>query len=248
VGKTYRTGIAWDGPSLRRLWQRSGLPGDPPPVDLEREVAVWFAHVYGSSCPNQRLDDVVVDHAQALLYPLIVDPDAPLFCTDDANPFAFVVAVEREKLPTAPFIIQLGPEDPPVGAPRERTVVEADLSQPGAVAGPGDVHRDREHRQENVVTTGGVIEPGYAQPYRFDVRCGIEWLGEVNGIQWRADLAEGDRREVPGAWLPLVDPDGTLEVSLLLRIDPDPLVEVTAEGLTIGYAPSLEPPPTCSPG
>ena len=247
VGKTYRTGIAWDDSSLVRLWRRSGLPGDPPAVDFEREVAVWFAHVYGSSCPNQRLDDVLVDTERALLYPFIVDPDAPVMCTDDANPFAFVVAVDRAALPDAPFAIQLGPEDPPSGAPRERTIVEADLRQPGAVARPGDVHPDRAHRRQNVLTSGGVVEPGYAQPYRFDVRCGIEWLGEVNGIQWRADSGEGDGSKVPPAWQALVAPDGTMEVSLLLLIDPDPRVEVTAEGFTIGYIPSLERPPACPP-
>jgi hypothetical protein len=268
VGKTYRTGIAWDEASLARLWQQSGLPGRPPAVDFRRDVAIWFAHVYGSSCPNQRLDDVLVDEQQALVYPLIVDPDAPIGCTDDANPFAFVVAVGRQKLPTAPFSIQLGPQAPPVGAPRERTVVEADLSKPGAVAEPGEVHADRTHRRENVLQSGAVVEPGFAQPYRFDVGCGIDWLGVVNDIQWRLDPRDHEHAgggkgespvstgsiespgnaELPPAWGPLVSADGTLEVSLLLLTDPEPRVEVTAEGVTLGYIPSLEAPPACSPG
>jgi hypothetical protein len=245
VGSTYRTGIATDARSLGRLWKRSGIRGTVPEVDFEREVAVWFGHVYGGSCPNQRLDDVVVDETRALVYPLIVDPDAPLFCTDDANPYAFVVAVERDALPAGPFVIQLDADDPPVGAPRERTVVEVDLSKPGAVAEPGDVHRDREHREENVLQSGGVMEPGYPQPYRLDASCGIEWLGEVNAIDWRADLAGGSPG-VPEAWQALVEDDGSIEVSLLLTVEPEPRIEASANGHTVGYRPSTTAPPDCA--
>lgn len=253
VGKTYRTGIAWDDASLERLWTRSGLPGDPPTVDFEREVAIWFAHVYGGSCPDQRLDDVIVDRERALLYPLIVDAAGALFCTDDANPFAFVVAVERSRLPVGPFTIQLDANEPPAGAPRERTVVDVDLSGPGATAGPGEVHRDRAHRGENVMTSGGFAEPGFAQAYRFDVGCGIAWLGVVNDVGWvveptdpSAGTAAGTG--LPPAWQPLVAADGTLEVSLLLLTDPQPRVTVSANGLTVAYRPSTEPPPGCPPG
>ena len=245
VGLTYRTGIATDAKDLARLWKQSGLPGEPPAVDFEREVAIWFGHVYGGSCPNQRLDDVVVDEARALLYPLIVDPDAPLFCTDDAHPYAFVVAVGRAALPAGPFTIQLDADDPPAGAPRERTVVDVDLSRPGAVAGPGDVHHDRKHRAENVLESGGVMEPGFPRPYRFDVSCGIDWLGEVNDIDWRVDLVGDEATGIPEAWQPLVEADGTLGVSLLLLVEPEPRIEVTANGHTVGYLPSTEPPPDC---
>jgi hypothetical protein len=251
VGKTYRTGIAWDEASMARLWERSGLPGEPPALDFEHEVAIWFAHVYGSSCPNQRLDDVIVNHERALLYPLIVDADGAAFCTADADPFAYVVAVERSRLPGGPFVIQLGRDDPPAGAPRERTVVDVDLSEPGATAGPGEVHRDRQHRQENVLASGGVVEPGYPQPYRFDVRCGIAWLGVVNGVGWviePTDPNAGAGTAVPSAWQPLMAPEGTLEVSLLLLTEPSSRVEVSANGLTVAYLPSVEPAPGCAPG
>ena len=114
------------------------------------------------------------------------------------------------------------------------------------MAGPGDVHRDRAHREENVLETGGVTEPGFARPYRLDVSCGIDWLGEVNAIDWRADLAAGEATGIPEAWQPLVEADGTLEVSLLLLVEPEPRIEMTANGHTVSYRPSTEPPPDCS--
>jgi hypothetical protein len=92
------------------------------------------------------------------------------------------------------------------------------------------------------------MEPGFPQPYRFDVSCGIGWLGEVNAIDWRGELAEGDATGVPEAWQPLVEADGTLEVSLLLLVEPEPRIEVTANHHTVGYRPSTEPPPDCLAG
>ena len=247
VGLTYRTGIATDARSLARLWRQSGLPGEPPEVDFEREVAVWFAHVYGSSCPNQRLDDVVVDVARALLYPLIVDPDAPLFCTDDANPYAFVVAVDRAELPAGPFVIQLDADDPPAGAPRERTVVDVDLSRPGAVAGPGDVHRDRAHREENVLETGGVMEPGFARPYRLRclVRDRLAGRGQCHRLArrtWPRMRPPGSRRH--GSHSSRRTARSRSRSCLL--VEPEPRIEVTANGHTVSYRPSTEPPPDCS--
>ncbi|MBA2632151.1 MAG: hypothetical protein H0U86_04000, partial [Chloroflexi bacterium] len=59
VGQSYRTGIASDQASYETLWTDVGLPGEPPPVDFESEVVIWFGAVYGSGCENLRLDDVV---------------------------------------------------------------------------------------------------------------------------------------------------------------------------------------------
>jgi hypothetical protein len=131
AGEPYRTGIAADEDGLTRLWQDVGLTSDLPAVDLEHEIVIWFGAVYGSSCPDLRLDDVVVDHDRALVHAEIVDVSRQVACTDDANPRAFVVAVERSRLPSGPFAIQLGAGDPPPGAPEERTVVDVDLTPPG---------------------------------------------------------------------------------------------------------------------
>lgn len=244
AGQAYRTGIASDPASLRQLWAELGLPGDAPRVDFAAEVVIWFGAVYGSSCPDLRLDDVVVDRGRALVHAEIVLVDPPSACTADANPRAYLVALERAKLPPGPFAIQLGPDDPPRGAPEERTVVDVDLSRPGAVAGPGDVHGDPSLPEPFINESGAIVEPGFPAPYRFTVHCGIEWLGRVNEVAWRTDVPGGVLDYVPPAWQHAVKGE-SITVSLLLQTDPEPVIEATANGHTVVYRPAAEELPGC---
>ena len=237
VGRPYRTGIATDLEGLAALWATIGLDGPLPEVDFESEVVVWFGAVFSGSCPGIRLDDVVVDGS--ILHALIVLLDAPMFCTADANPRAYVVAVERSKLPAGPFIIQLSAGGPPPGAPEERTVVDADLSQPGAVATAGQIGSDPNLPQPFVVKTGDIIEPGFPVPYDLNVHCGIEWLGELNRFNWRTTDA------MPTEWEALVGETETIRVELLLRTEPVPVIEATAGDVTITYSPTNDPDPGC---
>lgn len=244
VGQPYRTGIATDQASYDRLWTDIGLSGAPPPVDFESDVVIWFGAVYGGTCPIQ-LNDVVIDEQRALVHADIVLVGSPMACTDDANPHAYLVAVERGRLPSAPFAIQLGADDPPAAAPEERTLVDVDLSRPGSVAGPGDVHGDPSLPEPYVLESGSVIEPGYPAPYRMFVHCGIEWLGILNDVAWRADPNEGNLKGVPPPWEAIVDADLTLELSVVLETDPEPVIEATANGHTVTYRPTTEEPPGC---
>lgn len=244
VGQPYRTGIATDQASYERLWADIGLSGEPPAVDFEAEVVIWFGAVYGSSCPNLRLDDVVVDAERALVHADIVLVDAPSACTADANARAYLVAVERTKLPTGPFAIQLGADDPPAGVPEERTLVDVDLSQPGAVAGPGDVHGDPSLPEPFINESGAVVEPGFPSPYRLTVHCGIEWLGYVNEIAWRTDVPADVQDFVPPEWEPAVRGE-SIDLSILLQTDPEPMIEATANGFTVVYRATAEDLPGC---
>ena len=241
-GQAYRTGIGWDDASYADLWQLSGLPGEPPPVDFESEVAIWLGAVTGSSCPNLRLDDVVVDEAAALVYGELVLLDVG-GCTDDIFPVTFVVALERERLPAGPFAIQLGPEDPPGGAPEERTVVDADLSVPGSAPGPGEVHPDEglANPPATVVEPGDVVEPGFEPPFRFPVGCGVEWLGPLNNVWWRTDDPEAAGGRLPDEWAQYVV-DGTLTGAIALRTNPARL-DVTVGERTLAYVPGQGEPP-----
>lgn len=246
VGAPYTTGIASDQASYEGLWRGIGLSGEMPPVDFETEVVIYFGAVYGSSCPDLRLDDVVVDRDRALVHAEIVLVDPPMMCTDDANPRAYLVALERSRLPAEPFAIQLGPEDPPRGTPEERTLVDVDLSAPGAVAGPGDVHGDPSLPGPLYNESGDVIEDGFPASYRFSVHCGIEWLGRLNEIEWRTEVPPGTVDHVPPDWERLVDPSGeVLEVEILLLTDPEPIIRATAGGHTVIYRPTTEEPPGC---
>jgi hypothetical protein len=240
VGEAYRTGIASDEDSYRDLWESVGLATDRPPVDFESEVVIWFGAVYGSSCPEIRLDDVLTDLELALVHADIVLIGGARFCTADANPRAYVVALERSKLPGAPFAIQLNAEDPPPGAPEERTIVEADLSVPGAVARPDQVHGDPSLPLPNILGSGAIIETGYPATYGFSTHCGIAWLGEINSVRWRTDAAD-----IPAAWTSAVDDAGFLVVEVLLETDPEPMLTATANGHSVTYVPTLDEQPDC---
>lgn len=239
VGEVYRTGIATDPEDLRGLWARIGLHAPLAEVDFDNEVVIWFGAVYGSSCPDLRLDDVVIDGS--VVYPLIVLATPHIACTDDANPWAFVVAIDRAKLPKGPFAIQLDSNDPPPGASEERTVVSVDLSVPSAVAGPDQVGPDPSLPLPPEVVWGAYLEPGFPMgPYHLYVHCGVEWLGEFNGYSWQSDAAD-----TPKEWLALTTPEQTVAVELLLNTDPDPVIEATAGGVTVAYRPTDEVHPGC---
>jgi hypothetical protein len=245
AGQSYRTGIATDQASYESLWTEVGLSGGPPPVEFQSEVVIWFGAVFGGGCSHLRLDDVIVDLKRALVHAEIVLPGPPVGCNDDANPYAYLVALERAKLPSGPFAIQLGAEDPPAGAPEERTLVDIDLSRPGAVAGPGDVHPDPALPEPFVVEPGSAIEPDVVNPYRLFVHCGIEWLGRLNDVAWRTDVPAGVPDFIPPEWQTAVDPSQTIELSIILRTDPEPVIEATANRHTVIYRPTTEEPPGC---
>jgi hypothetical protein len=213
-------------------------------------VVLWFGAVYGSSCPGIRLDDVVVDAERSVVHALIVLPDPPAGCTDDANGHAYLVALDRDRLPAPPFRIQLDADGPPFGAQAEVTVVDADLRVPGSVAGQGEVHRAPRVEPRTVLRSGDIVEPGYASDYALDTRCGVEWLGVLNDVWWRTDAGTA----LPDAWQAAVLPDGTLEVSVLLVMgddpsapDGEPRVEATLDGVTLTYRPSSTAGPACDP-
>jgi hypothetical protein len=242
VGETYRTGVAADQQGLERLWAEVGLSADLPAVDWETEVVVWFGAVYGSSCPELRLDHVVVDHDLALVYSRLVLEGSPRACTDDANPRAFVVAVEREVLPEAPFRVQLRREDPYPGTPGERTVVEVDLREPGAPLAPDASGPDPslEEPQGTVVGPGDIVEPGYPASFRFHLHCGPEWLGPLNGVLWRSEVTD-----TPAAWRAVLGPDvEEAIVEVLLETDP-PRLTATLAGHEVLYEPTADEHPGC---
>ena len=243
AGQSYRTGIATDAASYAALWAEAGPPIEPPAVDFGPEVVIWFGAVFGSGCGDLRLDEVVFDRERSIVHGAIVSLEAAGACAADANPHAFVVAVQRAALPAGPFWIQLGPEDPPGGVPEERTIVEVDLTAPGSVAGPDDL-RPGGPVPNPANGPGDFIEDGFPAQYRTSVRCGIEWLGPLNDVMWRTSVPPGGEAFVPEAWLPLVV-DDSLTVEVLMSVGPPPSLEVTANGETIVYQPSPDDGPAC---
>lgn len=224
VGLSFMTGIAWDSESLNTLLQDiEGLPDVDVDVDFENEVAIWFGAVYSGSCPNIRLDNVVVD--EDTIYPEIVNTDNALACTDDANPHTYLVALERERLPETPFYIQIFPDLGP-----DRLLVEADLGQPGSVARPDQVGLDTSSLESRPDRSPTVIEPEFPWVFAIDLTCGFEYLGEINSYDWVAS------EPIPETWLTEAKGQSEITVEVILNQgDPEPFVEVNFLDETVTY-------------
>lgn len=244
-GQPYRTGIATDESAYERLWIEIGLTGERPAVNFSSEVVIWFGAVFGSSCPDLRLDRVTFDHEQGMVYADIVLVDQPPGCTADANPFAYVVAVDRSMLPVGPFAIQLTSEGPPPGAPEERTLVNVDLTQPGSVANSDQVGPDPALPEPFVVESGSIIEPGFEMPYRLHVHCGIEWLGQLNYLYWRTEIPPDILDYIPLEWKDAAAGELFIEVTVVLQTNPEPTVSATLNGHTVIYKPTGDTPGGC---
>lgn len=239
----YRTGIATKPGQLASLWAKAEMPGDPPAVDFVEDVVLWFADPHGSSCTNQRLDGVVVDEERSIIWPDVVWPDHPVVCTADlAGAHHFFVALERDRLPAPPFWIQLGADDPPGGAPKERTVVEVDLQIPGSITEKGDAHFDREMQKATPLPqrSGTSMQPRGKSRYAFDATCGIGYLGRINDIHWVTE-----KQQIPAEWAEAIDMDGEIIVTVRLRGEPDPHVTATANGHSLRYEPVRNAPEVC---
>jgi hypothetical protein len=104
----YTVAVAVNPAQLATQWQRYGLPGNPPAWDPSGELAVILSEGIGSSCPELRLDGVVVDANARLVYGRFSDPLAPRVCTADlVGAKTFVVALAKDKLPPSPFTLLL---------------------------------------------------------------------------------------------------------------------------------------------
>lgn len=193
AGEVYRTDVATTDAQLATLWAESGLGGDPPAIDWETEIAVWFGAVYGSGCPV-RLDGVMAE-AGTLHAVLVIPGSGPdTACNADANPHSFVVAVQRSVLPEGPFQVQLGATAPPPGAPEERTIVDVDLTAPGSTATDAQVHRDPDTgaQEPELIADGYDHLPDQGVRYVWHTRpeCDGIVLGPIDASLWR--LADGE--------------------------------------------------------
>jgi hypothetical protein len=96
-----------------------------------------------------------------------------------------------------------------------------------------------------VLEPGSFIEPGVEYPYRLVIHCGIDWLGRFNDVAWRADVPDGVLDFIPPEWQTAIDASQTIELSIILRTDPEPVIMATANGYTVTYRPTAEELPGC---
>jgi hypothetical protein len=103
--EAYIVRAATDEAGWTDVWEAIG-GGNAPPVDFNDEVVVSFAHGMGSSCPELRLDGVVI--ADGVVFSQTSDPLSPRACTDDlVAAEVYVVAVSRDALPADGFTLRL---------------------------------------------------------------------------------------------------------------------------------------------
>ena len=231
----WRISLAADAASYAELWADWDAP--VPEVDFQEHVVISFAANRPSRCPEIRLNDVTVDGD--VVYAEIVNLSTATMCSSDINYYPYVVALERSRLPPGPFVIQTAAELPWRDRLKGRVIVNADLSAPGAVPEPGAVV---DGRLTPALRSGAEgVEPGVISTYRFDPRCGIEWLGEVNDVAWRTD------ESMPEKWESAVEPYGVIEVTITVRAGPETLIEAWVNGETVVYEPTDEEIPKCDP-
>jgi hypothetical protein len=244
VGDVYRTGLATDEASYRALWADIGLTGPRPDVDFDAEIVIWFGAVYGSSCPNLRLDDVVVKRERALVHAEIVLVDRPSACTADATrapmwwrwigrPFQR----DRSRSSSVPRTHRPA---------RQRNASGSTPTSPSPERLPLRTTSATTQRpaEPETLRSGDTIEPGYPVTFRMDVRCGIEWLGVLNDVSWRTAVPAGSIKHVPVAWREEVA-DGVFEVEVTIRTGSPPTATAVANGHKVVYQPAAAPPPAC---
>jgi hypothetical protein len=72
------------------------------------------------------------------------------------------------------------------------------------------------------------------------IRGGTLRMRVVNDIAWRTDVPADALDLVPPEWEPAVRGD-SIDLSILLQTDPEPMIEATANGHTVTYRPTAEP-------
>jgi hypothetical protein len=104
----FRVGAATSADEWSGLWQQLSPGMDPPAIDFASEIAVVFGEAHGSSCPDVRFDNLVIDQAQAVIHDEVSNPLGPIPCTADlSGAEVFVLAIARDALPPMPFTVQL---------------------------------------------------------------------------------------------------------------------------------------------
>ena len=114
VGPVWSVTVANTADEQDALWAQLelDLDIDPELVDPATNVVIHFGPAASSSCPFGPLAAVRHDPATGHLYPELPVEGGP-GCTDDANPHAVVVVVDRADLPDEAFTVWVANDDPP---------------------------------------------------------------------------------------------------------------------------------------
>jgi hypothetical protein len=90
--------FAEDDDRFAELWAEFQLDDDPPEVDWERHVVLFFGTGESGSCPLHLMDVTYDAEERVLTAEVSEDLEPDTVCTDDWTPRVFVVAVDAGHL------------------------------------------------------------------------------------------------------------------------------------------------------
>ncbi|MDA3039780.1 MAG: hypothetical protein O3C27_09675 [Actinomycetota bacterium] len=183
----WRTGIATSDEQYVDLLQRLGLEDSGTGVDFETEIAVWFGTTESGTCPI-RMDDVVIDLDQRLIHPVVVIPGKHTECTDDAKYVSYIVAIPRDRLPVAPFLLELGSIAERRMHLDDLTTVHSDLRSAGSPVTELDLEYGYLMRVEaDSFTPEHEMFLHDRKRVWFSPECTLQFIGPIDGIMFRTD-------------------------------------------------------------
>ena len=113
VGDRNEVHLISDQAGLDAAWTVLRLTTDPPTVDFGRSVVAWLTPLGTISCPS-RLDEIRFDAGEHRVDGAF-SLGLSLGCTSPAVGDSFLVAIDRDRLPPAPYQVRIiGPEPPGV--------------------------------------------------------------------------------------------------------------------------------------
>lgn len=126
-GLTYGVAVAENAADLDRIWERLAFELDPPVLDFTTQVLMVLGHAVSGSCPEIQFQGLVVTSDRAYgTFTFDHDRNA---CNADANPAAYLLAVDRVALPDV-FQLTLEAEDICGGCDEDTITVDLTNEQP----------------------------------------------------------------------------------------------------------------------
>ncbi len=193
-GLTYGVAVAENAADTARMWSALHLDRAPPTVYYTTLVLMVLGHALSGWCPEFLFQGLAIEPDRAYGEFTFVHGHAG--CTDDANPAAYLLAVERSALPDR-FLLTLEAEDICRGCDEDAILVDLtsdvpDDSQWWATAGFGVVIGGAPPEDSHVFTLhyGGTVEPLaiLAADWQIEPR----WVGGSERIPDRVEAFTAD--------------------------------------------------------
>ena len=196
IGDAPATDVAINQEALDDLWAELGTADEVPSVDFDSEIAVRFGTLFSPFCAHVRLDEVVMDAADATIRPELVLPGEPRVCRASAESRSYFVAIERAALPSTPFEVRAGGESNALAEELSTTVTEEMLSASLDAPEPTSVP---DTSIVEPLPPGPGVEVGRTYEFSLYSHCGIEWA-QIDGDWWRTTRLDTGTGNPPAGW------------------------------------------------